>query len=302
MSVVDSQRDTEAVLNIAFYRFVTLRDLAEWRTWFRELAARLGLKGTILLSEEGINAFLAGSEAEVRGFLCVISEREEFRGLPVKESWTETLPFNRMFVKLKKEIISMGRPEVRPSEKTAQRLLPAELKQWLDEGRPVTLLDTRNDYEIRLGAFKGAMSLGMTHFRQFPERLGSLISHSIPALDEAPVVMYCTGGIRCEKAGALALDLGLKDVYQLEGGILRYFEECGEGHFQGECFVFDHRVAVGPDLSPSHSTIQCFQCRMPLTPEDQASPRYCYEKSCPHCFKADRTQREETECLTPGVS
>lgn len=269
------------ILNIAFYRFVTLGELPSWRVYFRELSVRNGLKGTILLSEEGINSFLAGEEAGIRSFLREIGDRAEFANLSVKESWTDVMPFNRMLVKLKKEIISMGRPDVRPSEKTALRLEPIELKRWLDEGRSVTLLDTRNDYEIRLGAFRDARSLGLNHFRQFPERLEAAVAD----LGPAPVVMYCTGGIRCEKAGAMALDLGIRDVYQLEGGILRYFEECGSDHYEGECFVFDQRVAVAPDLSPSRSTVQCFRCRMPLTDIDQSSPHYRYEQSCPYCFE-----------------
>jgi predicted sulfurtransferase len=150
-----------------------------------------------------------------------------------------------MLVKVKKEIIPLGLPSVRPREKTGARLAPRELKRWLDEKRDMVLLDTRNDYEIDHGTFETAMSLRLDHFREFPERLAE-----VPAeLRDKPLVMFCTGGIRCEKASVVAMAQGFREVYQLDGGILKYFEECGGEHYEGRCFVFDRRIAVGSDLA-----------------------------------------------------
>lgn len=236
-------------LNLAFYKFVDLDALTERRKFFRGLASELALRGTVLLSAEGINAFVAGEEAGVRRFVALVKALPEFADIETKESWSETLPFGRMLVKLKKEIIPFGRPEIRPHQFTANRLKPRELKKWLDEGRDVVLLDTRNRYEIEHGTFLKAEDLGLGTFRQFPEKLQEKLKDKAEELKKKTVVMFCTGGIRCEKAGALAVSEGFESVFQLDGGILKYFEECGGAHYDGDCFVFDERVALSPDLS-----------------------------------------------------
>src|SRR6185503_15646103 len=163
-------------------------------------------------------------------------------------------------------------PARRPSPKLAARTL----KQWLDECRPVTLLDTRNDYEVKLGTFKNARPIGVDHFRDFPDAVRRLPSE----LKEQPIVMFCTGGIRCEKAGPFMEREGFKNIFQLEGGILKYFEECGGAHYDGECFVFDQRVGVDPSLHETESA-QCFNCLTPLTAQEQKDERYRPGKSCP---------------------
>jgi UPF0176 protein len=234
-------------LNLAFYKFVDLDALAERRIFFRELAAGHGLRGTILLSNEGINAFVAGEEASARRFIEKVRALPELADVEAKESWSETLPFGRMLVKLKKEIIPFGKPEIRPQKFTAKRLKPRVLKQWLDEGRDLVLLDTRNRYEIEHGTFLKAADFGLGTFRQFPERL----KDKAQELKDKTVVMFCTGGIRCEKAGAFAVAEGFESVFQLDGGILKYFEECGGAHYDGDCFVFDDRVALSPELKAS---------------------------------------------------
>jgi predicted sulfurtransferase len=210
----------------------------------RNRCVALGFKGTILISAEGINGFLAGEEAAIRQFLSEIREEREFADLEVKESWSSEIPFTRMLVKIKREIIPMGRPDVRPTEFTGKRLYPAQFKQWLDENRDIVVLDTRNDYEVEAGTFEKAEHLNLKNFREFGDRLKELPNE----VREKPVVMFCTGGIRCEKATALALKEGFKEVYQLEGGILKYFEEVGGAHYRGDCFVFDDRVTVDPEL------------------------------------------------------
>jgi UPF0176 protein len=194
-----------------------------------------------------------------------------------------------MLVKVKKEIIAFGVPGVDPARAPSPKLKPAELKRWLDEGRPLVLFDTRNSYEVRMGTFRGALAPPLWNFRDFPRAVAALP----PELKARPVVMFCTGGIRCEKAGPYLASLGYRDVYQLDGGILKYFEEVGDAHFEGECFVFDERVGVDASLRPTGSAL-CFRCQMPLTVADQRDVRYVYEKTCPHCFDGKPRGRGNT--------
>jgi UPF0176 protein len=183
-------------------------------------------------------------------------------------------------VKIKKEIIAFGVEGIDPARRPTAKLPARTLKQWLDEGRPITLLDTRNDYEVRMGTFRGALPAHIDHFREFPDAVKRLPEE----LKDRPIVMFCTGGIRCEKAGPLMEREGFKHVHQLEGGILKYFEECGSAHYDGECFVFDRRVGVDPSLQQTKSAL-CFNCQMPLTEAEQRDPRYVPDISCPHCFE-----------------
>ena len=233
------------ILNVAFYKFVELDNLDELRFTLKQRTEHLKLMGSILLSQEGINTFVAGDAQNVRSFISFLEQMPQFGEFSVKESWTAHMPFKRMVIKIKSEIIAMGEPDIQPGRLTGRRLAPLELKAWLDEGRPVTLLDTRNDYEVELGTFDHAKILDLKTFKEFPKKLQEVTAE----LKDQPVVMFCTGGIRCEKATALAVKYGFNDVYQLEGGILRYFEEAGSAHYKGECFVFDSRVAVDPNLS-----------------------------------------------------
>jgi UPF0176 protein len=183
-----------------------------------------------------------------------------------------------MLVKIKKEIIAFGISGIDPADRPAPRLSPGELKQWLDEGRSFTLMDVRNTYEIKLGTFRGARTLGLEHFREFPAAVNSLPNK----LKNEPVVTFCTGGIRCEKAAPLLEQAGFTEVYQLDGGILRYFEECGGAHFEGDCFVFDKRVAIDASLRETDAAL-CFVCQTPLTLAEQEDDRYVESVSCPHC-------------------
>ncbi len=224
--------------------------------------------------------FLAGGEADIDSLVELIQTDPRFAGLPIKKSYSDYQPFNRMLIRLKKEIISMGVDTILPSSKTSPKISAAKLKQWLDEGKELTLLDVRNDYEIEVGTFDKAVDLDIDHFRQFPEATGQLDDD----LKKKPVVMFCTGGIRCEKAGPLMEEQGFEEVYQLDGGILRYFEEVGGQHYDGECFVFDQRVAVDPQLNETDTT-QCYACQAVLTASDQRSEHYDPPRSCPQCFQ-----------------
>ena len=269
----------EPIHNIAGYRFVDLPDRDELRAPLIDVCRAGGLRGTILLAHEGINFFVAGSQEGIDLFLGHIEKDLRFLDIPLKVSHTAYQPFNRMNVRLKNEIISMGMGDVKPAEFTGEAIEPTEFKRWLDEGKAVTVLDTRNDYEIRLGTFSNALELDIGSFRSFPAAINELPDD----LKDTPVVMFCTGGIRCEKASVVMLEAGFKDVRQLKGGILGYFAQVGGAHWEGDCFVFDHRVAVTPELKESDAK-QCFACREPLTVEDQQSPSYVVEVSCPYCI------------------
>ncbi|MSU50115.1 MAG: sulfurtransferase [Opitutus sp.] len=233
-----------AFKNISAYKFAPLENLPALRERVRGAATAGGLKGTVLLSPEGINLFVVGAPENVAAFVAELRTVPGLEDLTPKESESAAPPFGRMFVKIKKEIIAFGIAGIDPARRPARKLAPQTLKQWLDEGRPVTLLDTRNNYEVRLGTFRGALAAGIARFRDFPDAVRRLP----PKLKEQPIVMFCTGGIRCEKAGPFMEREGFQDVFQLDGGILKYFEQCGGAHYEGECFVFDERVGVDPAL------------------------------------------------------
>jgi UPF0176 protein len=276
------------IVNIAAYKFVALPELRSLRARLLALCKSWELKGTILLSTEGINLFVAGDGEKIQLLLAELRALPGLEDLTPKISLTEHQPFTRMLVRLKKEIIAFGIEGIDPAQRTSPKLSAKELKQWLDEGRPVTLLDTRNDYEVKLGTFKNALPIGIDHFRDFPDAVRKLP----PQMKEQPVVMFCTGGIRCEKAGPFMEREGFRQIFQLEGGILKYFEECGGTHYDGECFVFDQRVGLDPGLQETNAT-QCFQCQTPLSAADQKDVRYIPGRSCPACFKTPAEQMAE---------
>ena len=238
------------ILNISCYKFVALPDAQDLRQPCLDNALARQLKGTILIAEEGINFFLAGSADDVRGFVDWLRSDARFADLAPKESWSDTQPFRKMLVKVKNEIIRMNHPSIRPAEGRAPAVTPETAKRWLDqghddEGRPVVTLDTRNQFEVEAGTFKNTINWGITKFTEFPDA----VQAHLDELQDKTVISFCTGGIRCEKAAIYMRNAGLPHVYQLEGGILKYFEEVGNDHYDGGCFVFDERRAVGADLS-----------------------------------------------------
>ncbi|MGC3969018.1 MAG: sulfurtransferase [Pirellulales bacterium] len=274
-----------SVVNIAAYKFAPLDGLKELRARLLAFCKSRHLRGTILLSTEGINLFVAGARDDVDRLLAELRSLPGLEELHAKISESDRQPFNRMLVRIKKEIIAFGVPGIDPARRPSPKLAPQELKRWLDEGRPVTLLDTRNDYEIKLGTFAGATTLGIDHFREFPQAVEKLPGD----WKTRPIVMFCTGGIRCEKAGPFMQREGFENVYQLDGGILRYFEECGGAHYDGECFVFDQRVGLDAGLNETESD-QCFACLTPLTADDQKDVRYVKGVACPYCAPTDEDQ------------
>ena len=277
---------TDNFVNIAAYKFITFEGLEDIRPHYQERCLALGLKGTILLTPEGINMFLSGTRANIDAFLAWVRSDARFADLEVKESYSAEQSHKRMLVKIKKEIITMRMPLIKPELGRAPAVAPATLKRWLDQGhddkgKPVVMVDTRNAFEVDVGTFNDTIDYRIEKFTEFPE----VIAANKAALADKTVVTFCTGGIRCEKAAIHMQNIGYDSVYQLEGGILKYFEEVGGAHYTGDCFVFDYRTALTPQLEPS-VTVQCFACRAVVTPRQQLDPRYVYEVSCPACAES----------------
>ncbi len=271
---------TKNFVNISGYKFVSLENLDELRLELRQQAYECRLKGTVLLSGEGINVFVAGTRTNIDSFVGHLKQNGEFADLKFKESTSDHQPFNRMLVRIKKEIIAFGVEEVDPETRTSQKLPARQLKEWLQRGDEVTLLDVRNDYEVEVGTFSNAVTLDIGHFREFPKSIEQLSDD----LKKKPIVMFCTGGIRCEKAGPFLENAGFQQVFQLDGGILKYFEEVGGDHYDGDCFVFDKRVALDRRLNEAE-TKQCYACQAVLTKEETASELYQPPSHCPRCYE-----------------
>ncbi|WP_010588476.1 sulfurtransferase [Schlesneria paludicola] len=275
--------------NIAAYKFAPLQELKALRERLSALCKGWRLKGTILLSTEGVNLFVAGTRASIDSLLQELRSVPGLEQLEVKFSESDEQPFRRMLVKIKREIIAFGVEGIDPARNPSPKLKAQELKRWLDEGRSVVLLDTRNDYEVQLGTFQNSVNLKIDHFRDFPQAVQKLPD----SLKQQPIVMFCTGGIRCEKAGPFMQREGFEQIFQLDGGILKYFEECGADHYTGECFVFDQRVGVDPSLHETETT-QCFVCQSPLSSDDRADARFIEGKSCPFCFQPPDELRNQS--------
>lgn len=271
-------------VNIAAYKFVGLDDTVEKRPQFLALCQQLKLKGTILLSPEGINLFLAGLREPIDQFLAWLRSDPRFAELEIKESYSETQPFGRMLVKLKAEIITMKRPQIQPAQGRAPAVDAKTVKRWLDQGhddagQPVVMMDTRNAFEVDVGTFANTIDYRIAKFSDFPD----VVAEHRQELAGKTIVTFCTGGIRCEKAAIHMRNTGFDSVFQLDGGILKYFEEVGGAHYHGDCFVFDHRTALRPTLEPASAALRCTACAATVTPREQLSPLYVAGKSCPHC-------------------
>jgi UPF0176 protein len=266
---------------VSFYRFVDLADPEALGTALQSLCDESGLLGTILIAEEGFNGTLAGNRDALQ---AVLRWLEDTLGLDeaISARWTEAseAPFRRMRVRRKKEIVTLGRQDIKPQKSTGKHVSPEEWNHLIDD--PDTLVvDTRNHYEVEIGTFPNAIDPGTDSFRQFPEFAETLARED----RNRPLAMFCTGGIRCEKAAALMLDLGFNNVNQLQGGILNYLEQVSgkDNRWIGECFVFDSRVAVDRDLAEG-GYVQCHACRRPLSSEELESPDYREGVSCPKCI------------------
>lgn len=271
---------------VSFYRFFDLADPARLRSELQAVCEERGLLGTILLASEGINGTLTGAGTDIRAVFAWLRETLDLDS-DLDGRWTQAseAPFRRLRIREKKEIVALGRPQVRPQENTGTHVSPAEWNALIASPETV-IIDTRNRYEVEVGTFPHAVDPGTDSFRDFAQFADQMARDAtdVDADLERPVAMFCTGGIRCEKATALMLDLGFTNVNQLDGGILNYLETVDKAAslFQGECFVFDTRVAVDRDLSEG-AYVQCHACRRPLSPDDIRSPDYLEGVSCPRC-------------------
>ncbi len=286
-----TQPSENSVVIAAFYLFTPLPDFEELQLPLQQRCEALGLLGTILLASEGVNGTVSGSADAIEKLMSYMKTDVRLSALKWKSSVAEAQPFHRMKVRLKREIVSLGVPGIDPLNAVGEYVPPEQWNALI--ARPeVRVVDTRNDYECHLGSFEEAEDPGTRSFREFPEWAER---HLDPERDEH-VAMFCTGGIRCEKATAYLKDKGFKNVYHLEGGILNYLANIPEeqSRWQGECFVFDNRVSVDHDLQPGDRQV-CPACRMPLAQDDYESPQFELHVSCPRCF--DRLTPEKRERL-----
>ncbi|WP_445633728.1 rhodanese-related sulfurtransferase [Nostoc sp. DSM 114161] len=262
------------------YKFVKLPDFAEKREPLLSYCQEQGIKGTILLAEEGINGTIAGSRQAIDSVLWFLRSDPRLADLEHKESYTQTPPFERMKVRLKQEIVTLGLPEIDPNERVGTYITPQEWNDLISDPE-VTVIDTRNDYEVNIGTFQGAENPQTVSFREFPD----YVRQHLDPTKHKKVALFCTGGIRCEKASSFMLSQGFAEVYHLKGGILKYLEEIPpqESLWEGECFVFDERVAVSHGLEEGSYEL-CLCCGYPISEEDKLSPKYEQGISCAYCF------------------
>jgi UPF0176 protein len=290
--VTSTPREPARYLTAALYQFVDLPDFAALREPIQAACEQHGIKGTLLLAPEGINGTIAGAEAGVRAVLAHLRADPRLARLPHKESWSDKPPFLRMKVRLKKEIVTLHVPELDPNKTVGRYVKPADWNTLLADPE-VLLIDTRNDYEVAIGSFQGAVNPHLKTFTELPAWLDAQAQLQGEGGKKTKVAMFCTGGIRCEKSTALMKMRGFDEVYHLEGGILKYLEEVLSEHstWDGDCFVFDERVSVGHGLVPGPHQL-CRSCRWPLSPADKASPHYVKGVSCAHCVD-QRTAEEK---------
>tara|TARA_Y100001936_G_scaffold89624_2_gene88195 strand:+ start:462 stop:1292 length:831 start_codon:yes stop_codon:yes gene_type:complete len=267
------------VVNITGYKFVPLDDVVKLVSLYQQKCDGLLLKGTMLISNNGINFSLAGTQKATDSIIAFLEKDKRFLNIKIKTTYSEKQPFRRMKVRLKKEIISLGLKDINPRELTGEKISPKNLKILLDEKEEVIVLDTRNEYETRVGKFENAIDLNLNTFRDFPKAIKSLPED----YKKKQIVMYCTGGIRCEKASAVMMKAGFTNVKQLEGGVIEYFKENGGSYWEGDCFVFDERVALDTNLNET-DYIYCYVCREPLSADEKSSKNFKINEYCPYCI------------------
>jgi len=272
---------------VTFYKFVRLPDFAEKRDSLLSQCEAQGIRGTILLAAEGINGTIAGSRQAIDAVLSFLRSDPRLVDLEQKESYADSVPFDRMKVRLKKEIVTLGLPEIDPSDRVGTYVSPQEWNELISDPE-VTIIDTRNEYEVSIGTFRGAKNPKTASFRQFPD----YVRNHLDPTKHKKVALFCTGGIRCEKATSFMMEHGFQEVYHLKGGILKYLEEvpAEESLWQGECFVFDQRVAVREGLAIGTHEM-CQSCGHPISEADKTSPHYQEGVSCPYC--CDRLTEEK---------
>ena len=289
VGIAENPADNNIVI-AALYHFASLPDFRECQEPLRARCKELGIRGTLLLAEEGINGTISGSRAGIDAILAFIRGDARLAGLEYKESFSDRHPFRRLKIKLKKEIVTLGVPGVDPNRVVGAYVEPEDWNALISDP-DVVLIDTRNDYEVMLGTFRHAVDPHTHSFREFPD----YVRQHFDPKKHRKVAMFCTGGIRCEKASSFMRSEGFPEVYHLKGGILKYLEKVRpeDSLWQGECFVFDHRVGIKHGLDEGEAEM-CFGCGFPLRPEDKDSPDYEHGVSCPHCadhLSADKRAR-----------
>ncbi len=275
----------------ALYQFTPFADHSALQAPLLDCCRAAGVKGTLLLAQEGINGTIAGSDAGIAAVLNHIRALPGCADLEVKFSRAPDLPFHRMKVRLKREIVTMGQPDIDPLGSVGTYVPPADWNALIADPGTI-VIDTRNDYEVAIGTFKGAIDPQTASFREFPDWFRARRDELLGQGQAPKVAMFCTGGIRCEKSTAFLKAEGVEEVYHLQGGILKYLEEVPpeDSLWQGECFVFDQRVSVGHGLVPGGYAL-CHACRRPVSAEQQAAPEYEEGVSCPACF-TERTEEQ----------
>ena len=270
----------QAVVVAALYKFVTLEDFRDLREPLLDTCLGAGTRGTLLLAREGINGTIAGSREGIDRVLAYLREDPRLADIGHKESFDDHMPFYRMKVKLKREIVTMGVDGIDPNRVVGTYVEPRDWNALVDDPE-VLVIDTRNDYECGIGSFRGALDPRTTTFREFP----AWVRANVDPGRHRKVAMFCTGGIRCEKASSFMLQEGFQEVFHLRGGVLKYLEEVPpeDSRWEGECFVFDNRVSVDHRLEKGRYD-QCHGCRHPITEADKQSPRYRKGVSCPGCY------------------
>ena len=271
-------------LTIAFYQFITLDNKNSIQEKIQIFCGVNNIKGTILLADEGINGTISGRENNIRNFLQFVKKESFLSGifsqLEHKESWATKNPFYRMKVRLKKEIVALGVDGVSPTKKVGKYVKPEDWNNLISDPNTI-IIDTRNNYEVDIGTFKNAINPNIATFRELP----NFVENNLKPKTRKKIAMFCTGGIRCEKATSLMIKKGFQDVYHLKGGILKYLEiiDKDKSLWEGECFVFDERVAVTHGLNEGKYD-QCYACRHPLSPDEMKSTYYIKHISCPYCY------------------
>ena len=284
--------EQKSFLIAALYHFVKLEKIEGWQKQFKKMCAKNSLFGTILIAHEGINGTIAGNHNSINSFVRWLRKKTEFEKIAIKYSQDHNSPFNRMKVRLKKEIVTMGKPDINPSNSRGVYIKPRDWNELISSP-DVLLIDTRNNYEVEIGRFQNALNPSTTSFRDFPQWADNF-ALSTKNKRQCKIAMYCTGGIRCEKSTAYLKTIGFDEVYHLEGGILKYLEEIpsNQSLWQGECFVFDNRVSVDHKLQKGAYSL-CNACRHPLSNNDIKSVSFQTGVSCPYCISKTTSQQKE---------
>ena len=279
--------DQQSILT--FYQFAEFPEFVDWKPKLTDLGKKHGILGTIILASEGINATISGSIKGVERFMSEIRKDARFSKMLSRECLSERTTFYRLRINLRKEIVTLGDPSISPSKKVGKHIEPEDWNDLLEDP-DIILVDTRNDYEVALGSFEGAENPATQTFRQWPE----FVEQNLKKQQKRKVAMFCTGGIRCEKASSHLLENGYNEVYHLKGGILNYLEKVqpDQSKWKGECFLFDHRVSVTHGLADGEAKL-CFGCRWPLQEEDFTSPHYEEGVSCPRCSNSLNEEKKE---------